>query len=204
MLDKAHWTITDLARLANVALRLAGVRPVGTHAAQTVSERTIRYYTTIGLLDRPVGWHGVQGRYGRRHLLQLLAIKRLQSEGASTRQLGAELAGVRDTTLERVARLPMAMADLERLAWERPADGPSLAPAGEIQAGLSVSEEPAPYGVSGVPDPSQVPLLFQAVNLPNGLVLLCPAERGLTGADVQAVTAAVRRALIERGLLPPL
>ena len=128
MIDKAHWTITDLARLANVALRVGGIRPVGTHAAQTVSERTIRYYTTIGLLDRPVGWHGVQGRYGRRHLLQLVAIKRLQSEGASTRHLNAQLAGVRDTTLERVARLPMAMADLERLAWERPGDAGSSAP----------------------------------------------------------------------------
>jgi hypothetical protein len=58
--------------------------------------------------------------------------------------------------------------------------------------------------VSGVPDPPQTPLLLQAVNLPNGLVLLCPTERGLSGADVQAVSAAVRRALIERGLLPPL
>ena len=202
-MDKAQWTISDLARLANEALRLAGVRPIGTRAAQTVSERTIRYYTTIGLLDRPMGWHGVQGLYGRRHLLQLLAIKRLQSEGTSTRRLRAELAGVRDTTLERFARLPMAMADLERLASERTANPPSSGPGGAIQAGVSMSEEPAPYGVSGVPDPSQTPLLLQAINLPNGLVLLCPAERRLSGADLEAVSAAVRRTFIERGLLPP-
>jgi DNA-binding transcriptional MerR regulator len=40
--------------------------------------RTVRYYTTLGLLDRPQ-IENRQARYGERHLLQLLAIKALQS-----------------------------------------------------------------------------------------------------------------------------
>ena len=40
--------------------------------------RTVRYYTTLGLLDRP-RIEGRQARYGERHLLQLLAIKALQA-----------------------------------------------------------------------------------------------------------------------------
>src|SRR5258705_12501785 len=39
--------------------------------------RTVRYYATLGLLDRP-RIEGRQARYGERHLLQLLAIKALQ------------------------------------------------------------------------------------------------------------------------------
>jgi len=44
--------------------------------------RTVRYYTSLGLLDRP-RMQGREGRYGRRHLLQLAAIKVLQAEGLS-------------------------------------------------------------------------------------------------------------------------
>src|SRR5947207_15060720 len=40
--------------------------------------RTVRYYTTLGLLDRPT-IEARQARYGERHLLQLLAIKALQA-----------------------------------------------------------------------------------------------------------------------------
>jgi len=40
--------------------------------------RTVRYYTTLGLLDRP-RIEGRQARYGERHVLQLLAIKALQA-----------------------------------------------------------------------------------------------------------------------------
>jgi DNA-binding transcriptional MerR regulator len=40
--------------------------------------RTVRYYATLGLLDRP-RIEGRQARYGERHVLQLLAIKALQA-----------------------------------------------------------------------------------------------------------------------------
>lgn len=40
--------------------------------------RTVRYYTTLGLLDRP-RIESRQARYDGRHLLQLLAIKALQA-----------------------------------------------------------------------------------------------------------------------------
>ena len=45
--------------------------------------RTIRYYTTVGLLDRPAEMRGRTALYGRRHLLQLVAIKQLQARGLS-------------------------------------------------------------------------------------------------------------------------
>ena len=37
--------------------------------------RTIRYYTTLGLLDRPAEMRGRTALYGQRHLLQLVAVE---------------------------------------------------------------------------------------------------------------------------------
>jgi DNA-binding transcriptional MerR regulator len=44
------------------------------------SERTIRFYTANGLVDKPVASEGAKAHYGYRHLLQVLAIKYLQSQ----------------------------------------------------------------------------------------------------------------------------
>ena len=61
--------------------------------------RTIRYYATLGLLDRP--WmEGRQARYGKRHLLQLLAIKALQGRGMPLSEVQARIYGLSDNELE--------------------------------------------------------------------------------------------------------
>jgi len=44
------------------------------------SERTIRFYTANNLVDKPVAREGTHARYGYRHLLQVMAIKYLQSQ----------------------------------------------------------------------------------------------------------------------------
>lgn len=44
------------------------------------SERTIRFYTANRLVDKPVAHEGTSARYGYRHLLQIMAIKYLQSQ----------------------------------------------------------------------------------------------------------------------------
>jgi DNA-binding transcriptional MerR regulator len=44
------------------------------------TERTVRYYTTNFLVDKPLARDGVNALYGYRHLLQILAIKYLQSQ----------------------------------------------------------------------------------------------------------------------------
>lgn len=44
------------------------------------TERTVRFYTANGLVDKPTSLEGGRGRYGYRHLLQILAVKYLQSQ----------------------------------------------------------------------------------------------------------------------------
>jgi len=76
--------------------------------------RTIRWYTTIGLVDRPLATKGRVALYGRRHALQLAAIKQLQAAGMSLaeiqeRLLGASdehLAGIADTRIDIVQMPP--------------------------------------------------------------------------------------------------
>lgn len=63
--------------------------------------RTIRYYTTLGLLERPLV-QGRQARYGTHHLLQLLAVKALQSQGLALGDIQARLYGRDDTELQEV------------------------------------------------------------------------------------------------------
>lgn len=61
--------------------------------------RTIRYYTTLGILDRPT-MDGRQARYGKRQVLQLLAIKALQAQGLPLSDIQSRLYGLTNSDLE--------------------------------------------------------------------------------------------------------
>ena len=107
------WTILELAELA--AETLAATRPAGPEGVparangrvrDVPNERLIRWYVTVGLVDPPLSRRGRVARYGRRHLLQLVAVKRRQTEGRSLAEIQAELAGATDETLAAVARVP--------------------------------------------------------------------------------------------------
>lgn len=96
------WTIGELAEHAARALR-AGAPPANGRVRDVPGERLIRWYTTIGLVDPPLTRRGRVARYGRRHLLQLVAIKRLQAAGLSIAEIQAALAGATDRMLEDAA-----------------------------------------------------------------------------------------------------
>lgn len=61
--------------------------------------RTVRYYTSLGLVDRPQ-IIGRQGIYGQRHLLQLLAVKALQTLSMPLQEIQSKLFGLSDGELE--------------------------------------------------------------------------------------------------------
>ncbi|MBI3930319.1 MAG: MerR family transcriptional regulator [Armatimonadetes bacterium] len=70
------------------------------------NERLVRYYTTLGLLDRPAEMRGRTAYYGPRHVLQLLAIKSLQAEAYDLKQVQETLAGLPNRELEKIAGVP--------------------------------------------------------------------------------------------------
>jgi DNA-binding transcriptional MerR regulator len=63
--------------------------------------RTVRYYTTLGLLDRP-RIENRQARYGERHLLQLLAIKALQARELPLAEIQQRLYARSDAELKQL------------------------------------------------------------------------------------------------------
>lgn len=82
-----------------------GIAPASGQAGETVSERNIRYYRTLGLVDAPEG-----GGYGEKHLLQLTAIRLLQAQGQPLRRIRELLYGRPLVELREIRRRGLAEA----------------------------------------------------------------------------------------------
>ncbi|MGV3707792.1 MAG: MerR family transcriptional regulator [Gemmatimonas sp.] len=93
----------SLEQLVALAAPLLARLSVGDQRVQSAPDaRTIRYFQTTGLLDRPLRYEGRTARYGRRHLLQLVAIRTLQVQGLSLSQVQTRLTGATDSELEGI------------------------------------------------------------------------------------------------------
>jgi DNA-binding transcriptional MerR regulator len=68
-----------------------GIFPANGQASEEISERTIRYYRTLGLLDPPVG--NYVKTFTEKHRLQLIAIRVYQAQGIPLRKIREELYG---------------------------------------------------------------------------------------------------------------
>jgi DNA-binding transcriptional MerR regulator len=79
------YTLPELAAEVNGWCRDQGVLPSSGQAAEDLSERTLRFYRTVGLLDAP-DCGGGRG-YGEKHFLQLVAVRLLQARGLPLRRI---------------------------------------------------------------------------------------------------------------------
>jgi DNA-binding transcriptional MerR regulator len=64
------------------------------------SERTVRYYVSRGLVDKPLGKRGTTSLFGYRHLLQILVIKYLQYQYLPLEKIRTVLADRTNRELE--------------------------------------------------------------------------------------------------------
>jgi hypothetical protein len=180
-----EWTLDELVARVSVALGAADYPGAPNGRVREVPDRrAIRWYTTIGLLDRPGGMRGRTALYGPRHLAQLVAIKRRQAQGHSLAEIQAELVGVTDPVLREIAGVDPERVTAEKSAprtafWAQPV----TAPVPEI-------ERPAAESVlTGVP-------------LDGGAVLLLPARPDHDDlAALRAAAAPLIDLLAARGLL---
>ena len=76
-------------------------QPAGSRGQEPVTPRLVRYYTTQGLLDKPLK-QGREARYTYRHLLQLLVVRRLLAEGYSASSIGSLIDGQDNSLLEKL------------------------------------------------------------------------------------------------------
>ncbi len=102
------WTLVELGHQVQDTLAADPLTPRNGRIRAVPDRRTIRYYTTIGLLDRPAAMRGRTALYSKRHLQQLVAIKRLQARGLSLAEVQQALAGLPDEELAALAELPPA------------------------------------------------------------------------------------------------
>jgi hypothetical protein len=207
----AEWTIDELA--TRVAAALDGSAYPGApngRVRDVPDRRSIRWYSTIGLVDRPGAMRGRTALYGPRHLLQLVAVKRRQAEGQRIAEIQAELAGAPDDVLRSIAALPLDELPLGAPALDEPAfkkaapvaDRPRFWAAAPSAATLFTPPEPLVRpGMIDSPARRVSPLF--GVPLDDGAVLLLSAAPDED--DVTAIVAAAQPlldVLAARGLLP--
>src|SRR5512134_1674796 len=96
----APWNARGLAAHVTALVDAAGMRPTNASARAAPSARAVRFYVASGLLDRPDG-AGTAATYNYRHLLQLLAIKIRQREGATLEVIKKEMKYFTGDALER-------------------------------------------------------------------------------------------------------
>jgi len=172
------WTIDELCERVALALQGPGYDGVSSGRVRDVPDlRTIRYYTTLGLLDRPAAMRGRTALYGRRHLLQLVAIKRLQARGLSLAEVQERVVGLSDAALRRLA----ATEATAPAAAQAP---PPAAPASRAESFWRVP--PEPDGDRGSDECPGV----QRVHLDQGLVLSLGAGRALDEDDLRVIRMA--------------
>lgn len=179
------WTIGELAGHAARALRADASPPANGRVRDLPGERLIRWYTTIGLIDPPLARRGRVAQYGRRHLLQLVAVKRLQAAGRSIAEIQAALAGATDRMLEATARLPATGEPA------RPADGPPAEPRARFWAERPRTPDPGKESVA--PHDGHSPgEMVTGVRLAERVRIVLDTTRLPSEEDVQAVLAAAR------------
>lgn len=139
--------------------------------------RVIRYYTTLGLLDRACEKRGKVAYYGARHLYQLLAIKLLQSQGHSLAEVQTLLLGASDESLVQQLDLPVGWMELvEEHQTEAPRASPE--PDDLVDRSQSFWASPAPrYQPPAEPESSEPePTVTVRVSLHEGVEVLIPLD----------------------------
>ncbi len=176
-----QWRLNELVQRSR---RLLALLPGGEGGSRRVrwqpDARLVRYYTTLGLLDRPAELRGRTAYYRDRHLLQLLAIKTLQARGLSLQTVQTELAGMPEAGLARQIGLPPDWA--EQLA----AEGATA----QIESRVTEPDSPVPNSsarfwerapASEMPSPQPAPALpvteLLAITLAPGAQLLIDRRR---------------------------
>jgi DNA-binding transcriptional MerR regulator len=171
------WTLSELS--AQVAGVLGDGSPgqVSGRVREVPDERTIRWYTTIGLVDRPSGMRGRTALYGRRHMLQLVAIKRLQAQGLSLAGIQARLFGATDDELANPepanSAAPAVTGSPAHTAAPARTRFWAAAAAGDAAVPGSLSSPPGP----AAPPHRRQPVPVFGIELAGGVTLLLGAHQ---------------------------
>lgn len=165
--------------VAEVGRRIAALpAPRNGQVRAVPDERTVRYYGTLGLLDRPLAMRGRTAIYGRKHLAQVIAIKRMQTLGRSLAEIQAVWPTMDDDTLGRMTGVALAKGAPSKSTRK---DFWKSAPP------VVTAPPPAPEPVARATDAAeiQIPLADNVI-----VTIALPDDAALTSADLRAIRAA--------------
>lgn len=203
----ALWTLPEL--VADVATRIAALpAPKNGQVRAIPDDRTVRYYVTLGLLDRPSVMRGRSALYSKKHVAQVVAIKRLQTMGRSLSEIQQLWPTLDDRTLARMsgvelpeAARPPARAEFWKRVPVQPvqrgeaagSDAPMAGPGASVGVGGSLSAVVAPApGAAGAVELriELAPHVVLSLSMTDESVVISPA-------DVRAIRAAAAPLLAE-------
>ena len=90
-------TIEEMVETSGELLELLAPKQTRYKVNERPDVRTIRYYTSQGLLPKPVSYQQGRARYSGAHLLRLLLIKKLQADHNSLSQIAQKLSSLDDS-----------------------------------------------------------------------------------------------------------
>jgi len=193
------WTINELVE--EVEQRIAALpKPQNGQVRAVPDDRTIRYYGTIGLIDRPAAMRGRTALYNRKHVAQVVAIKRLQTMGRSLAEIQALWPTLDDATLSRMSGIELATATKSRATrkefWKKP-------PAHDVDREVDRDTAPAPVRAATPPTAARTPAPHAPAELrvelaPNiSLSIAMSDDLAISLADVAAIRAAAAPLIAE-------
>ena len=196
-----RWDIDELTDRVADALEEAGIDQASGRVSEAPSKRTIRYYATHGLIDKPADFAGRTAIYDRRHLVQILAVKRLQADGLTLDAVQERLAGATAAEVAQIAGVPPVEAEAEAggTAEAEQEDFWRQTPGRSAPEGSVVAQKPGP-----VDETPMTAADLQGVRLGDGVTVTIEGlEKSLTPEDVEAIRAAAEpllETIRERGL----
>jgi DNA-binding transcriptional MerR regulator len=205
------WTLGELTDRVGAALADYPGQVNGRVRA-VPDQRAIRWYTTIGLIDRPTEMRGRTALYSHRHLLQLVAVKRRQSQGHTLAEIQTELTGATNEALHPIAALPSASSEGD-LSAAAPA---TAGTPGDLSAGSHVEpRQPSrprfwadhphqPPATDSAPTPTADQIaLVAAIRLATGVTVVLDHPATITDpARLAAAAAPLLAELTRQGLTP--
>jgi DNA-binding transcriptional MerR regulator len=96
------YSLEELARTTQEWCDRFAIRPANGQVGEELTERTVRYYRTLGLLDATPGRQ--LREFSEKHRLQLQAIRIYQAQGIPLRRIHEELYGKSEAELLEFSR----------------------------------------------------------------------------------------------------
>ncbi|MDQ1427706.1 MAG: hypothetical protein QOK39_1182 [Acidimicrobiaceae bacterium] len=186
---KVEYILDELVVAVAARLAAAGLdRQDNGQVSAFPDRRTLRYYTTIGLMDRPDTVRHRQAIYGERHVTQAVAVKRLQASGLPLAAIQARLAGLPSAAVDAIASAHAEVSGTGSSGATAGTGSPVTAAAAGARPHAATRRMAAQAGPAA-PPPDTEPDLHRmvAVALTADTTLLLTTDRSLSADDVSAI-----------------